>query len=150
MRAGIMSHTKKRHRQRDQKSRQHSDVCHPIISLLLLLTGTLEVTCKTEKWDNYAFSGLTAPCETSHPAIPTCSCPCCAWWGMQALLACFCPKTQADREEDQVAPFPSVFSSVPLSVYNGKSLSTMPPPSCEQCNRSCVRAASSFFALIAQ
>lgn len=149
-RAGITSHAKKRHLQRDRKSRQHSNVRHSIISLLLLLSGTLEVKCKTKKWDNYAFSGLTAHCETCHPVVPTCSCPRCAWWWMQALLACFCLKPQADREVDRLAPFLSVFLSVPLSVNNGRSLSTMPPPFSRQCNWSCVRAASSFFALTAQ
>lgn len=75
MRAGIMSHAKKRHRQGDQKGRQHSNVRHNIISLLLFLLGALEVKCKTEKWDTYSFSGLTAPCETSHPPAAVLAAP---------------------------------------------------------------------------
>lgn len=150
MRADTVSHAKKGHHQRDQKSRQHSNVCHSILSLLLLLLGALQVKYKTGKWDNYAFSGLTASCETSYPVVATCSCLCCARWWRQALLACFCPKTQAAQEVDQLAPFLSIFLSVPLSVNNRKPLSTMAPPFSEQCNWSCVRAATFFFALIAQ
>lgn len=148
MRVDIKSCAKKKHHQRDQKSRQHSNVSHSVISLLLV--GHTGINCKTGKWYSYSSSGLTAPCETSHSVVPTYSCPCCFWWWEQALFVCFCPKPQADWEVDQQAPFLPVFLSDPLSVKSGKSLSTAPPPFSDQCNWSCVRAASSFFALIAQ
>lgn len=94
---------------------------------------------QTEKWSNDSFRAYCTLQLVSHPTLS---------YLPAAALA-------APADDCQPAFVPggpnvsfSIFFSVPLSVNNEISLSTMPLPFSEQCNWSCVRAASPFFALI--